>query len=154
MPLTKQVIIAIVCSVIISACQSTYDQTLSCEVEVQFTIDKSLYSRTLVDYNVLLRDINAQYPSTQKAKNEEKLPLKLIKAYVRPDMYILKATVVLSNQDSKTEQVTYYRGSHVDANLANTDGEYQLALEDAVVEAIDKAIEVKKEQCVKTIKSM
>lgn len=127
-------------------CKTTsHTQQASCNIDIRFVIDNSLHSKESFDTAKLHKDITQEYLTTTQSSRV--IELTLIKAYVRPDSYILKATAVLSSQNENNNQLSYHRASNIDANIANLAGEYQVAITDAVFMAIEKAVKKEKQSC-------
>lgn len=127
-------------------CKSTSHAQQACKIDLRFNIDSTLHKKRLIDLSELHRDVTKKYPSTEQSS--QVIELTLIKAYVRPDAYILKATAVLSSKNKHDNSLRYHRASHIDANIANLDDEYQVAITDAVFLAIDEVIDAETQACV------
>lgn len=128
---------------VLVGCKSTPpEQVAQCQVGVKFGIAPSVDSRDVIDFEKIQSQVGNLYDSG----HEKELGLYLVKAYVRPGHLILKATAVVA-QPHPEKTTAYYRSSVVDANLANMDGEYQSALNEAVLSAIQKAVDSHVENC-------
>ncbi len=110
----------------------------ACQVGLNFSIDNTIDSKHIVDFDKLHGKVSKAY--SKPSQSNHLLELELVKAYVRPNAYILVATAVVARKDNNGERVNYYRASNVDANLANLDSEYQSALNNVVLLAIQKAV--------------
>jgi hypothetical protein len=132
----------------INGCKSTVNtQFKICASSINFSIDEKVPKKDEYDLAKFEKQITKTYSFSQGKPNF--IDLTLIKAYVRPGMYILKATAVLRSLNHNTNEVQYFRSSNIDANIASLDGEYQYVLEQAVFMAINKAIATI-ETCVNT----
>ncbi len=109
-----------------------------CQVGVKFSIDSSIRSRSTFNFKRLEEKVKQAY--LPRPINNQLIELELVKAYVRPNAYIIVATAVVSSKRKEGEPLSYYRASEVDGNLANLDSEYQLALNSVVMKAIKKAV--------------
>lgn len=131
---------------VLVGCKSTPpEQVARCQVRVNFGIAPSVDSRDVIDFEKLQLEVGKLYDS----KHDKELGLYLVKAYVRPGHMILKATAVVAEPHPE-RRTAYYRSSVVDANLANMDGEYQSALNEAVLNAIEKAVDSHVKSCINT----
>ena len=130
-----------------AGCKSTPPEHLAqCQVRVDFAVAPSVDSRDIIDFDKIQAKVKKRYDK----KHEKAIGLFLVKAYVRPDHYILKATAVIA-QPQVDAPTTYYRSSVIDANLANMDDEHQAALNEAVLNAIEKAVDSHQESCSKQV---
>lgn len=116
-----------------------------CQIGVNFSIDASISSKNVIDFEKLQTKVKQEYASIPR--NSQSLELELVRAYVRPGAYILKATAVVASKNEIDDSLTYYRASNVDANLANLDGEYQSALNEVVLIAIEQAVNERRSVC-------
>ena len=140
MSLSKALLIIVL--FVVAGCKSlSQQQPANCSVSVNFTVAPDVDPRGVIDFQTLTQSVNKKYYQPLAV---QQVNLTLIKAYVRPNHMILSATAVLLEEQNQS----YYRGSDADANIMNTDGEYQSVLVTAIAEAVDTAVSERKKLCV------